>query len=237
MVALADRMKEYEETNNFKLVRRIPTIIRVDGRAFHTYTRYMNKPFDELFISNMVKAAQSVAEDMQGFKLGYHQSDEVSFLLTDYDNLETQPWLAGRVQKLVSIVASSMTAQFDALDAPWRQSPRLPTFDARVFQMPIGDVANYFLWRMRDWKRNSIMMFARAYMPHKEIQNKNTTELLEILDARGLQWTHLSSFKRQGTFFWNPRNERLKNSSPHILPEYDQITPLIRDVLLHGVEE
>lgn len=46
--ALAKRMKKYEAVSKNVLMRRTPVIIRVDGRAFHTFTKGFQKPFDEV---------------------------------------------------------------------------------------------------------------------------------------------------------------------------------------------
>ena len=88
--SLGDRMKDYyENRNRTHLTRRTPVIIRVDGKAFHTLTNSMDKPFDEQFIKMMQDTAIYMAENVQGCKAVYVQSDEISLLLTDYDKLST----------------------------------------------------------------------------------------------------------------------------------------------------
>lgn len=237
MDSLGDRMKRYEEAQNHFLVPRTPTIIRVDGRAFHTYTRFLAKPFDDNLITSMVTAGQRTAADMQGFKLGYHQSDEVSFLLTDYDNLETQPWFGGRVQKMASVAASRMTAEFNDIVRGWVPHAMRATFDARVFQLPEAEIANYFLWRARDWQCNSIQMFARSHMSHKDMQNKSTADLLDILNDRGLRWDHLPATKKNGTFFWPPTNDRLVTFLPSVEACYARVSEIVEAALPVEVDE
>jgi tRNA(His) 5'-end guanylyltransferase len=91
--SLGDRMKDnYEDRYRIYLTRRTPVIIRLDGKAFHTLTSKCQRPFDQHFINSMLYASEETAKEMQGFKLAYVQSDEVSFLLTDYDNLDTEAW-------------------------------------------------------------------------------------------------------------------------------------------------
>src|SRR3990167_9420441 len=112
---LADRIKRYEKTFSHSTVKRMPVMIRVDGRAFHTFTRSFKKPFDDWFMSSMVLAATEVAKDIQGFKCAYIQSDEVSFCLTDYDTIETEGWFDYDLSKMVSISAALMSVYFNTI--------------------------------------------------------------------------------------------------------------------------
>jgi tRNA(His) 5'-end guanylyltransferase len=111
--SLGDRMKDYESRTGTKLVRKVPAIIRVDGKAFHTYTKGCKKPFDADIIQCMQIAAVKTAETIQGFKMGYVQSDEASFLLSDMDNVESEAWFDYKVQKIVSVAASTFGAYFN----------------------------------------------------------------------------------------------------------------------------
>jgi tRNA(His) guanylyltransferase len=111
---LGNRMKSYyEEVSKTKLVRRMPVIIRIDGKAFHTFTRGMLKPFDDILINTMQSTTKYLCEHIQGCKLGYTQSDEISLLITDYDTLETNAWFDYEVQKMSSIAASMATMAFN----------------------------------------------------------------------------------------------------------------------------
>lgn len=114
-LSVGNRMKRYELSSKQYLTQRIPAILRIDGRSFHTYTKGFRRPFDDRIICTMAKAAAITAKGMQGFKVGYVQSDEASFLLTDYDNLETKGWFDYNMQKLCSISASVMTAHFNRI--------------------------------------------------------------------------------------------------------------------------
>ncbi|MBB3752437.1 tRNA(His) 5'-end guanylyltransferase [Mycolicibacterium sp. BK634] len=199
---LGDRIKRYERAYNHTLTPRMPVIIRVDGRAFHTLTRHLNKPFDHTLMSAMVNAAIDVSRDMQGFKLGYHQSDEVSFLLTDYDQLDTQGWFGYELNKIVSLTASLFTAHFYAnCPATLREKfGRVATFDARAFNVPAEDVPNVFIWRQRDWERNSLQMLAHFYFSHSELQCKGRREMHDMLHGIGINWADLSSREKNGTW-------------------------------------
>jgi tRNA(His) 5'-end guanylyltransferase len=113
---LGDRMKEfYEDRTRFKLVRRTNTIIRVDGKAFHTYTKGLKRPFDQGLMDDMDATAEFLCQNIQGAKFAYVQSDEISILITDYDDISTHAWFDGNLQKMSSIAASLATARFNQL--------------------------------------------------------------------------------------------------------------------------
>ena len=111
--SLGDRMKRYESVPKNYLTRRMPVIIRVDGKAFHTFTRGMKKPFDEVLMQTMKETMKYLCENVQGCVLGYTQSDEITLVLTDYATLTTDAWFGYNVQKCVSIVASMATMAFN----------------------------------------------------------------------------------------------------------------------------
>ena len=195
---IGDRMKEnYEDRYRIKLTRRTPVIIRVDGKAFHTFTAGLDKPFDKDFMDDMVYAASQTSMEMQGFKMGYVQSDEASFLLTDYDDLDTDAWFDYSLSKLVSISAAYMTAFFN------RWNLTFGIFDSRAFNVPMEEVANYFLWRARDWERNSLQMYCQANFSHKEMMNKNAAAQHEMLHSIGKNWAKdLTPREKNGTFIF-----------------------------------
>lgn len=223
--SLGDRMKQnYENPSRFYLTHRTPVIIRIDGRAFHTFTRNFEKPFSIRFIDAMVVAAMTVAGEMQGFKLGYIQSDEASFLLTDYDNLQTQPWFGYNKSKLESVSASIMTAAF-ARCMRLVGVTDLATFDARAFNIPEAEVANYFLWRAKDWARNSISMYAQAHFSHKELQGMNSAAMHEMLHGIGRNWAFdLMDDEKNGTFLM------LDNTIADVQPTFAEINTLWEQV-------
>ena len=110
---LAKRMKRYEQVANDVLIIRMPVIIRIDGKAFHTFTRGFQKPFDEILIKSMQETMKFLCENIQGCVFGYTQSDEISLVLVDYKNIGTDSWLDYRVQKICSITASMATMAFN----------------------------------------------------------------------------------------------------------------------------
>lgn len=111
---LGDRMKNnYENVNRFYLTRRMPVIIRVDMRAGHTFTKGMNKPFDDVFVKTMQETMEYLCENIQGCVLGYTQSDEISLVLVDYAELTTDAWFGNNLQKMCSVSASMATLAFN----------------------------------------------------------------------------------------------------------------------------
>ena len=112
--SLGDRMKEnYENRNKYRLIRRVPVIIRVDGKAFHTYTRGFNRPFDRVLSNAMDRTMKSLCSSIQGCVFGYTQSDEITIVMHDYESLNSCAWFDNEVQKICSISASMATAFFN----------------------------------------------------------------------------------------------------------------------------
>ena len=187
--SLGDRIKSnYEDRSRYFLPRRTYTIIRLDGKAFHTYTRGLKKPFDMDLIEDMSEATKYLCENIQGCVLGYTQSDEISLLLVDFDKPTTSAWFDGNIQKMASISASMVTAKFNELRAK-RGINKLAFFDSRVFTISDRiEVMNYFIWRQNDAVRNSVSMAAQSVYSHKELNGKNGSDKQELLFKKGINW-------------------------------------------------
>ena len=112
---LGKRMKEnYEMRARTYLTRRTPVAIRIDGKAFHTFTRGFNKPFDEVLVAAMQRTMKYLCENIQGAVFGYCQSDEITIILQDYATLTTDAWFDYQVQKMCSVAASMATMAFNS---------------------------------------------------------------------------------------------------------------------------
>jgi len=193
--SLGDRMKEFYEnrTRNF-LPRRTYTIIRVDGKAFHSYTRGLIRPFDEKLVNDMDETACYMCKNIQGAKFAFVQSDEISILLTDFEGLTTDAWFDGNIQKMASISASLATAKFNEL-----RPNKIALFDSRVFTIPSDiEVENYFIWRQQDTTRNSISSVAQSMFSHRELENKNTDQMQEMCFQKGVNWNDFSAKLKRG---------------------------------------
>jgi len=111
--SIETRMRGYEYVTRTHLPRRIPAIIRVDGKAFHSFTKGLRKPFDDFFRNIMQLTMQYMCENVQGCVFGYTQSDEISLLLTDYETIATDAWFDYTIQKMCSVAASMATLAFN----------------------------------------------------------------------------------------------------------------------------
>jgi tRNA(His) guanylyltransferase len=194
--ALGDRMKRYEAPFRQLLPRRTYTVLRLDGRAFHTYLRGCDRPYDEQFMADMDAVAEALCKEITGTQFAYTQSDEIS-LITDFAGIGTEPWFGGVAAKVLSISAALAAAVLNHR-RPWTGGP-MPLFDARVFALsdPV-EVANYFVWRQRDAVRNSITMTAQTHFSHKQLHGVKGNELLQMLIEKGVDWTAVPDGFRRG---------------------------------------
>ncbi len=218
---LGKRMKGYEAISKTALMKRCPVIVRIDGKAFHTFTRGFKRPFDEVLIKTMQETTKYLCENIQGCVLGYTQSDEITLVLIDYKELNTAPYFDYEVQKLCSIIASMTTMAFNKYFEICSLTERLKDdvennyelgkayknalckgamFDARVFNIPKEEVTNNLYWRQCDASRNSIQMVGQAYFSHKELQNKNTSMIQDMLmEKYNINWNNFPTYQKRGT--------------------------------------
>lgn len=221
---LGTRMKEfYEQVPKTRLMRRTPVAIRIDGKAFHTFTRGFQKPFDETLIKAMQETTKYLCENIQGCVLGYTQSDEITLILVDYKRLNSSAWFDYEVQKMCSIAASMATLAFNRAfnglcfeelvhwalkveDAPSyilahdtvREKGAM--FDARCFNIPKEEVANLIYWRQLDATRNSIQMVGQANFSHKELQGKSCNAIQDMLhEQKGINWNDYPTHMKRGS--------------------------------------
>lgn len=189
---LVDRMKAYEETFRNVLPVRMPAIIRLDGKAFHTLTKGCERPFDEKIHAAMSGAAQALLEEVPG-RMAYHQSDEVSVLLIDYNKFDSMQWFGGIVQKMVSVAASVMGVEFSSR---WGKPGY---FDARVFVVPERDIENYFIWRQWDAMTNAITMAAQSFYSPKQLHGKHGGDKKEMLLEKDIEFDAYPAWFRMGS--------------------------------------
>lgn len=218
------RMKTfYEQIPKMKLMRRIPVAIRIDGKAFHTFTRGFQKPFDEVLIKTMQDTMKYLCENLQGCVLGYTQSDEITLILIDYKKLTSAAWFDYEVQKMCSIAASMATMAFNKyfldnvlekhkkvveagkngsaeVDVYAKAMEKGAMFDARCFNIPKEEVCNLIYWRQLDAARNSIQMVGQANFSHKELQNKSCNDIQDMLMTRkGINWNNFPTYQKRGS--------------------------------------
>lgn len=207
---LGDRMKVYEAVSQGVLMKRTPVIIRLDGKSFHTFTKRFKDfddslnetPFSEVMLNCMVGTAVTLVHQIQGARIAYAQSDEISILLTDWNTYESQQWFGGKIQKIVSVAAATAATAFYATYEQFEKidyMPHRPLFDARVFNLPKEEVANYFVWRQKDAIRNSVNMLGQYHFPHRELQGKNVSEVRDMLYSKfHVDWLGLPTWMKRG---------------------------------------
>lgn len=221
-LSIYNRMKEfYESRSRTYLTRRTPCIIRIDGCHFHTFTRGFEKPFDNIFIKSMIQTTKNLCEEIQGCVLGYVQSDEISLLLVDFKQLNSEAWFSYQVQKICSVSASMAAAFFNkafknevenfAMTASIKDYDRLigiyenaikktAYFDSRCFSIPKEEVSNYFLSRQLDATRNSIQGLAQANFSNRELHGLSCNKLQDKLyTEKNINWNDLPTMLRRGT--------------------------------------
>ena len=212
--SLGDRMKNYEVRLRSYVPSKTSAILRIDGKAFHTYTRGLDKPFDVPLAEAMAETTKYLCENIQGAKLGYTQSDEISILLTDYDDINTSAWFDYQVEKMVSVSSSLATVKFlhtrvmqilsnrfisdmPSIEQVYRM--KLASFDSRVMSLPNDEeVINYVLWRQQDAERNSIQALAQSVFSHKQLHGKNTANMHDMLHEQGMNWNDCPTRQKRG---------------------------------------
>ena len=223
--SLGDRMKGYENISRTHLTRRVPVIIRLDGKAFHTFTRGLKKPFDRTLMKIMQLTMQYLCANVQGCVFGYTQSDEITLVLTDYATIKTDAWFGYNVQKMASVSASMATMEFNRLfrkefeDMVLEWTPdrkdlttfenRLAIlkdkqfkacFDARCFSIPVDEVCNCLIWRQQDATRNSIEAVGQANFSHKQLMGKSCNEIQDMLfKEKGVNWNDFPTDCKRGS--------------------------------------
>ena len=223
---LGTRMKEYYEIPpRTQLTRRTPVIIRVDGKAFHTFTHHFLKPFDPYMIKCMQETMKYLCENIQGCVFGYVQSDEISLLLTDYKRHTSAAWFDYEVMKVCSISSSMATLAFNknfqqivndyikslqSTKIDYGKMKQLnyykdalkkgAMFDSRCFNIPKEEVTNYFYWRQLDATRNSIEMAGHANFSPKELHKKTCNQIQDMLyEQKGINWNDYSVPEKRGS--------------------------------------
>lgn len=196
---LGDRMKDYENAYRIKLPKRLPVVLRIDGKSFSQYTKGFKKPFDEDLANAMWETTKYLCSNIQGARIGYTQSDEITILLTNYEKVTTESWFDNNLQKMCSVAASVATAKFNEVIQQTHPEKGLALFDARAWVMPHSEVLPCFIWRENDASKNSISMVAQANFPHKTLQGLNGSQMQDKLYLeKGINWNDLPVWQKRG---------------------------------------
>jgi tRNA(His) 5'-end guanylyltransferase len=191
-------MKGYEHAGSSTLPRRMPVILRVDGKAFHTWTRGLERPLCVPLVNGMNAAAVALCEHIQGAQMAYVQSDEISVLIHGYKRYASTPWLDNRKSKIESVGASIAAATLTAESILIHGHMKPAFFDGRADVYPESDVCNYFVWRQQDTIRNSIQMLAQSLYSQKQLHGRNCSQLQDMIHEKDRNWNDLPTWARRG---------------------------------------
>ena len=218
-LTLKERMKYLQWLRDYKLDKDSYILCHIDGRAFSKMIKKRFKlPFDDEFMQMMDETAAFVCENVQGAKLAYVQSDEISIVITSFkyegnELLNSSPFFDYRLCKLQSIIASLATAKFNQLYTLWminedsdksirQQINEIPLiqFDCKCWDVnTYDDMFAWFKFRQNDCIRNSKQQFAQSYCSHKDLLNKNSDEQVEYCNLKtGNDWNTLNGKYKYG---------------------------------------
>jgi tRNA(His) guanylyltransferase len=202
--SLGDRMKTYERIGaaSQSLMPRLPVVVRLDGRAFHSFTRSLDRPFDERFMAAMDATAGYLVEKT-GAVIGYTQSDEITLILFN-DKIGSQIFFDGHRDKINSVLAAMCSVRFNRkFEAEFGEIRGEPVFDCRCFTVPSKtEAVNCLIWREMDATRNAISMLAQSKFSHKQLHKKSSAEMQEMLfSEHGINFNDLESGKKRGRYF------------------------------------
>lgn len=246
---LGKRMKTYYEAiPKTSLMRRTPVAIRIDGKAFHTFTRGFERPFDTLLVNVMQQTTKKLCENIQNCVFGYTQSDEITLILVDYKDINTAAWFDYEVQKLCSISASMATLYFNKffkqsveefdinsiikekevdnyklLNSYKRALNTGAMFDSRCFNIPKEEVCNLIYWRQLDATRNSIQMVGQANFSHKELQGLTCNKIQDkLITETDINWNNYPTYLKRGTSCLKKDSEWILDMNMPILKGEDR---------------
>ncbi len=234
--SLGDRMKDYEApSTSRKAFKGQPLIVRLDGKSFHTYTKGLQRPYDERLSWCMQHTMMALVDRFQA-NVGYTQSDEITLAWYVQPHETAEYPFDGRFQKLESLTAAYCTLKFNHF-ASLRMGGHggEPIFDSRAFVVPtVKEAYHAFLWRQQDATKNAISMAAHTYFSHKSLQGMHGPDMQErLFTEKGINFNDYPAFFKRGVFA--KRHKVLKTLTPEELariPEPHRPTePVVRTVM------
>ena len=220
---LGNRMKHYEKMETARqFMPKVPVYARIDGRSFSQFTKGMERPYDIDMTNAMIETTKALVRETNAL-IGYTQSDEIS-LVWFQDDYKSSIFFDGKIQKMVSQLSAIASVYFmrEAMKYwPEKVVHKMPTFDARVFMLPNKEEAtNAFVWREKDATKNSISMAAQHYYSHKELHGKNSSQKMDMLMEKGVNWNDYPVFFKRGVYVRNQsRTVTLDEAHLNDIPE------------------
>lgn len=216
--SLDTRMKRYEAVTDGILVNRMPVIIRLDGCHFHTFTKGLDKPFDDVLVKAMQLTTLDLCKNIQNCVFGYTQSDEITLVINTYQTLESSTWFDNRIQKICSVAASMCSRLFNenfrklAMEVhtnaqisdekyfTYAAKFNTADFDCRVFNIPREEAVNCVIWRQKDCEKNSVMSLAQTLYSQSELNGvKYKAAQNKMFTEKGVNWDELPTYLKRGT--------------------------------------
>lgn len=235
---IGDELKALEQIEAGRKADNLkPLMVRLDGKAFHTLTKGLIRPFDIRLSNLMIDTTKYLVEQTQAI-IGYTQSDEISLYYENSEELQSYLF-NGKYQKLCSVLAGMASAYFSkelSLRIP-EKSDTLGIFDCRVWNVDTHElVYENFKWRQLDAIKNSISMAAQAQFKHNELNGLNSKQKKELLININKPWEDEPDFFKYGTFVF--RKSVLINLTPEQLkdiPEKHHPTEPIKRVVIETI--
>ena len=251
---LEEKQLYYRSLTDYKLLPNSYIVIMIDGRSFSTKIKNkFNKPFDDDFITMMNETAKYACENISGCLLAYTQSDEISFIVRDNLNEDSDSFFGYRLCKIQSLVASMVTSKFNRLalekwikDNPGKDIDKAPLyeFDCKAWNVPSdNDALGWLIYRQNDCRRNSIQQTAQTYFSHKQLIGKKCDEQKEMLyDQKDIDWDSFETGKRIGRMIMKTEVKRLNQDGIEftrnkftILPALDLNVKESRNIILTNI--
>ena len=252
---LADRMNYYRGLTDYKLMPKSYVLVFLDGRSFsHNIKNKFEKPFDDRFINAMNETAKYLCQNVSGCKMAYTQSDEISLVITDFDETNTESFFGFRLTKMLSIIAALATAKFNQIMTDYRLAEMadcpasagdilqmcrdtvtdgpLYQFDCKCWNVPTyNDVFAWFLYRQIDCIRNSKQQTAQTWLSHKQLEHLDTDKQIELLEAeKGISWESFDDGKKYGRFIYKEQFELpVENKQPNMNETYIRNVWMVHD--------
>lgn len=234
---LGNRMKAYEAPSTGRRVfKGQPLVVRLDGKSFHTFTKGLERPYDQSLSDLMVATMKALVDRFQA-NIGYTQSDEITLVFLSEPEDRGDLNFDGRLQKIETLTASFASVYFNKHLRNYlpQKADELPIFDSRAFAVPnVQEAYHSLLWRQQDCTKNAISMAAQSMYKQSELQGKNGSELQEMMFQKGVNFNDYPFFFKRGTFARREGVEReLSYAELQKIPaQYRPTGPVIRSEIV-----
>lgn len=262
---LEEKCNYFRGLTDYRVMPNGYTLAMLDGRAFSRLIKKKYRlPFDDAFINIMDETAKYLLTNIQGAKFAYVQSDEISILITDWDEEGTDSCFGFRLCKMQSIFASMAASKFNQLtllndiwgDAYDRtkmdtdgtlyrvrdaveiiRNQKLAEFDCKVWSVPDwGSALGHFVWRQNDCTRNSKQQTAQSVFSHKQLMGKSADEQIEMCKAQNVFWDDFDPGKKYGRLIYREPVEKETTYTNKKTGETNTVKFTRNEFTVHGAQ-